>query len=79
MGLKDAKKIIQLMRLLVSGRIGFVLPPTDASRADTGSRPKNTKAFAQLCIRYLCSAITTLTHQDPDTYVEIMRLCNEVN
>ncbi|XP_065224595.1 probable E3 ubiquitin-protein ligase HERC1 isoform X2 [Planococcus citri] len=81
LGLKDAKKIVQLMRLLVSGKIGFIFEENGAPAATSGGangyEQRHLKSFAQQCIGYLCSAITTLTHDDPDTYSEIMRLCSE--
>lgn len=79
LGLKDAKKIVQLMRLLVSGKIGFIFQE-DGVPADIGAsyEHRHVKTFTQQCIGYLCSAITTLTLNDPETYNEIMRLCSEV-
>lgn len=79
LGLRDAKKIVQLMRMLVSGKMGFAFSEKSGSPGvATGQEKKNVKSFTQLCIGYLCSAITTLTHNEPDTYTEIMRLCSEV-
>lgn len=68
------------MRLLVSGRIAFVeLDKCGFTERNSSDNKKTMKTFTQNRIGYLCSAITNLTHNDPDTYIEIMRLCNEVN
>lgn len=80
LGLRDAKKIVQLMRLLVSGKIGFAFPETNGIVGLSSNADRlNIKSFTQRCIGYLCSAIKMLTHNDPDTYTEIMRLCSEVS
>lgn len=80
LGLRDAKKIVQLMRLLVSGKIGFAFPEQNGIIGLSSNPDRlNIKSFTQRCIGYLCSAIKMLTHNDPDTYTEIMRLCSEVS
>lgn len=67
------------MRLLVSSKNEFAfLESSNSINSFTNMVGINVKSFTELYIGYLCSAVTMLTQNIPDTFTEILRLCSEV-
>ncbi len=61
--------------------MGFVCLENNflAENVSSNARSSNIRCLTRSCLGYLCSALTTMTRNDPDTYVQIMRLCSEVS